>query len=76
MSPHVPEPARGSLVAADGQTADLFNFRHYPVRAVCRTCEEPIEAAAFLSPFEHGRPLAGVSQLADQGNDAPVPAAS
>lgn len=50
---HVPEPRAGSIRARDGRRADLFNVRHYPVRAVCRICGEPIEADSYFRPFAH-----------------------
>ena len=53
---HVPEPRAGSFFASDGQRADLFNFRHYPVRAVCRGCGETIQADSFFRPFMHVDP--------------------
>jgi hypothetical protein len=30
----------------------------YPVRAVCRVCQEPIRAETFLRAFEHAAPPA------------------
>lgn len=50
---HVPEPRPGSILTHDGRRADLFNVRDYPVRAVCRICEEPIEADSYFRPFVH-----------------------
>lgn len=50
---HVPEPRAGSIFTGDGQRADLFNFRHYPVHAVCRGCGETIQADSFFRPFLH-----------------------
>lgn len=50
---HSPEPAVGTFRTPDGQQADLFNVRHYPVQAVCRVCSEPIRAESFLRPFAH-----------------------
>lgn len=50
---HSPEPAVGSIRTSDGQRADLFNARHYPVQATCRVCREPIQADSFLRPFRH-----------------------
>jgi hypothetical protein len=50
---HSPEPAAGSIRTADGREADLFNVRHYPVRAICRICDGPIQADSFLRPFKH-----------------------
>jgi hypothetical protein len=50
---HMPEPRAGSIRTSDGRQADLFNYRHYPVRAVCRGCGEPIRAESFYRPFEH-----------------------
>ncbi|HWG01398.1 MAG TPA: hypothetical protein VG164_06065 [Trebonia sp.] len=53
---HSPEPAAGSIRAADGRQADLFNVGHYPVRAICRVCGNPIQAGSFLYPFQHTEP--------------------
>ncbi|HEV3383012.1 MAG TPA: hypothetical protein VG142_18755 [Trebonia sp.] len=50
---HAPEPQAGSIRTSDGQRADLFNVRHYPVLAVCRVCDELIQAESFFRPFEH-----------------------
>ncbi|MCL2586414.1 MAG: hypothetical protein FWE35_28635 [Streptosporangiales bacterium] len=50
---HEPEPQRGTIVTGDGHDADLFNVRHYPLRALCRLCGEPITAESFLCPFGH-----------------------
>lgn len=50
---HSPEPAVGTIRTSDGQQADLFNIRHYPIYAVCRVCSEPIRADSFLQPFIH-----------------------
>lgn len=50
---HSPEPAVGTIRTPDGRPADLFNARHYPVRAVCRVCGEPIRADSLLRPFAH-----------------------
>jgi len=50
---HSPEPAPGTLRSRDGQTANLFNVRHYPVTAVCRVCGQPIRAGSFFRPFTH-----------------------
>jgi len=52
---HAPEPEPGSFRAGsgDGGDADLFNLNHYPVHAVCRVCNEPIRAEAFLHAFRH-----------------------
>jgi hypothetical protein len=50
---HCPEPAAGSIRTADGEPADLFDTRHYPVRATCRVCGESIAANGFLQPFRH-----------------------
>lgn len=61
---HDPEPRAGSILSQDGRRADLFNVRHYPVRACCRTCGEPIEATNFFRPFIHVvAPLATVYQF-------------
>jgi hypothetical protein len=49
----VPEPKEGSVLTGDGRRADLFDFRHYPVRALCRLCGESIRAESFFQPFEH-----------------------
>jgi hypothetical protein len=53
---HAPEPQPGSFraVTGDGHAADLFNLNHYPVHAVCRVCNEPIQAETFLLAFTHG----------------------
>lgn len=50
---HVPEPRPGTILSSGGQKADLFNLQHYPVQAVCRICEEPIQADSFFRPFRH-----------------------
>lgn len=50
---HSPEPAAGTFRTSDGQHADLFNPRHYPVRAVCQLCGEDIQAGSFFRAFEH-----------------------
>lgn len=50
---HAAEPAPGSFRAASGGDADLFDLDHYPVRAICRLCAEPILAEAFLRAFRH-----------------------
>jgi len=52
---HTAEPEPGSFraVTGDGDDADLFNLDHYPVHAVCRVCNEPIRAEAFLRAFSH-----------------------
>ena len=50
---HPAEPAPGSFRAVAGGEADLFNLDHYPVRAQCRICREPIKAESFLRAFEH-----------------------
>lgn len=50
---HEPEPREGSILARGGQSADLFNFQHYPLRAVCRFCGDPIQADSFFMPFTH-----------------------
>lgn len=50
---HMAEPAPGSFLAAAGGDADLFNVEHYPVRATCRLCDEPIRAESFLRAFKH-----------------------
>lgn len=50
---HEPEPEPGSLRTGNGQGADLFNVRHYPVRALCRLCGKSIKATSFFRPFEH-----------------------
>jgi hypothetical protein len=50
---HTPEPAPGTFRASSGEEADLFNMNHYPVQAVCRVCQEPIEAQTFLRAFQH-----------------------
>lgn len=51
--PHEPEPKPGSVLSGDGRRADLFNHQHYPVRALCRLCGEPIKADSFFRPFAH-----------------------
>jgi hypothetical protein len=48
-----PEPGSFRAVTGDGDGADLFNLNHYPVHAVCRVCNEPISAEAFLRAFTH-----------------------
>ena len=52
---HAAEPEPGSFRAAtgDGGDADLFNLSHYPVHAVCRVCNEPIQAETFMLAFAH-----------------------
>ncbi|HEX4290037.1 MAG TPA: hypothetical protein VH021_14025 [Trebonia sp.] len=50
---HPAEPAPGTLLTAVGADADLFDVTHYPVRARCRICREPIRAESFLRAFEH-----------------------
>lgn len=61
---HVPEPRAGSIFTSDGQRADLFNVRHYPVHAVCRGCGEPIQAESFFRPFLHeDAPLAVIYEF-------------
>jgi hypothetical protein len=50
---HSAEPAPGSFQAATGEDADLFDLNHYPVHAMCRHCDEPIRAEAFLRAFRH-----------------------
>lgn len=50
---HTPEPAIGSFRTSDGHDANLFDSSHYPVRAVCRVCNEPIQADSFFRPFAH-----------------------
>ena len=50
---HSPEPAAGSIRTAHGELGDLFDTRHYPVRATCRVCGEPVAADGFLQPFRH-----------------------
>ena len=50
---HTPEPAPGTFLTAVGGNADLFDVSHYPVRAQCRICREPIRAESFLRAFEH-----------------------
>jgi len=50
---HTAEPAPGTLLTSVGGDADLFDLNHYPVRAQCRTCREPIRAESFLRAFEH-----------------------
>lgn len=32
---------------------DLFNLAHYPIRATCRICDQPVIAESQLSPFLH-----------------------
>lgn len=67
-SSHDPEPRMGSLLSQDGRRADLFNMRHYPVQASCRTCGEPIEAESFFRPFAHAvAPLAAICQFPARG---------
>lgn len=50
---HLAEPKPGSFRTASGEAADLFNLQHYPVRATCLRCEEPIKAESFLRAFRH-----------------------
>jgi hypothetical protein len=50
---HPAEPAPGPFLTAGGGQADLFDLSHYPVRAVCRVCQQPIRAESFLRAFEH-----------------------
>ena len=50
---HTAEPDPGTFLTAGGRHADLFNVSHYPVRAVCRVCRQPISAETFLRAFEH-----------------------
>ena len=50
---HMAEPVPGSFRAAKGGDADLFDLDHYPVRATCRLCDEPILAESFLRAFRH-----------------------
>ncbi len=52
---HAAEPTPGSFraVTGDGDEADLFNLNHYPVHAVCRVCNEPIQAETFMLAFTH-----------------------
>ena len=49
----MPSTIAGSFRAATGEDADLFNLEHYPVRATCRLCDEPIKAEGFLRAFRH-----------------------
>jgi hypothetical protein len=67
---HSPEPGHGTVLTADGRQADLFNTSHYPVRAVCRMCSEPIQADSFFRPFEHvdGQELAEVIPFPVRGD--------
>lgn len=61
---HTAEPVPGSFRAAKGGDADLFNLDHYPVRATCRLCDEPILAETFLSAFKHeDSPRPGTSRV-------------
>lgn len=65
---HTPTPRPGSMFSRDGRRADLFNIRHYPVRAVCQDCGEPIEAESFFRPFLHAEaPLAAIIQFPLRG---------
>ena len=48
-----PEPGSFRAVTGDGKDADLFNLSHYPVHAVCRVCNEPIQAETFMLAFAH-----------------------
>jgi hypothetical protein len=50
---HSAEPAPTTFRTPDGRPADLFDLRHYPVRAACQVCGEEIEARSFLRPFRH-----------------------
>ena len=54
---HQADPAPGTLLSAVGEVADLFDVTHYPVRAECRICREPIRAESFLRAFEHDADL-------------------
>jgi hypothetical protein len=60
-----PEPGSFRAVTGDGDDADLFNLDHYPVHAVCRVCNEPIRAEAFLRAFSHDDLQAGL--VRDEG---------
>jgi anti-sigma regulatory factor (Ser/Thr protein kinase) len=53
MPIHSAEPAAETFRASDGQHADLFNLRHYPVHAICQVCGGEIETDSFLLPFVH-----------------------
>jgi hypothetical protein len=72
---HLPEPKAGSILTGDGRRADLFNFRHYPVRAVCRLCGESIRAESFFQPFEHvdGEQLAQLIPFPGRARSALAP---
>lgn len=50
---HAAQPEASSLRTVDGQEADLFSLRDYPIEAVCRVCRGPIQARSFLRAFEH-----------------------
>jgi hypothetical protein len=50
---HTAEPAPGTFRTATGGDADLFNLDHYPVRATCLVCGQPIQANHFLRAFQH-----------------------
>jgi hypothetical protein len=75
---HAPEPKAGSILTGDGRRADLFNFRHYPVRALCRLCGESIRAESFFQPFEHvdGEQLARLIPFPGQARSALAPSRS
>lgn len=67
---HNPEPEPGTLQTLNGRRVDLFNIRHYPVKAVCRECGEPIEAETFLRSFIHTNPsLATVHYLPSEARN-------
>lgn len=51
---HNPDPKPGTWKRKDtGQPADFFTSVHYPIKALCRICLQPIEAESFLKPFVH-----------------------
>lgn len=52
-------PQRGHEVMPKGFTSsttdspDLFNPAHYPIRARCQTCGQPVKADSPYWPFQH-----------------------
>jgi hypothetical protein len=55
---HPAEPTPGSFRSSSGENADLFKLSHYPIRATCRVCFQPIQAESFLRAFQHVADLA------------------
>jgi hypothetical protein len=81
---HTPEPEPGSFRAADGRRTALSRAR-YPVRAVCRTCQQGIRSDGYFLPFEHdggetagedGDEPAGAPGLAPDEQGSPAAATS